>query len=72
MPSIDKLGDMTAELLDERQAEIDALLGIYTEQITKDYQACRLDKERLILLSHLSQEQSLEVLEAHLQLTRVM
>jgi hypothetical protein len=31
MPSIDKLGDMTAETLDERQAEIDALLGIYTE-----------------------------------------
>ncbi len=55
-----------------RQAEIDVLIGIYTEQITKDYQACRLDKERLILLSHLSQEQSLEVLEAHLQLTRVM
>jgi hypothetical protein len=72
MPSIDKLGDITAEMLDERQAEIDALLRIYTEQITKDYQACRLDKERLILLSHLSQEQSLEVLEAHLQLTRVM
>jgi hypothetical protein len=72
MPSIDKLGDMKAETLDGRQAEIDALLGIYTEQITKDYQACRLDKERLILLSHLSQQQSLEVLEAHLQLTRVM
>jgi hypothetical protein len=63
---------MTAETLDERQSEIDALIGIYTDQITKDYQACRLDKERLILLSHLSQEQSIEVLEAHLQLTRVM
>jgi hypothetical protein len=72
MPAIDKLENMTAETLDERQAEIDALLGIYTEQITKDYHACWLDKERLILLSHLSQEQSLEVLEAHLQLTRVM
>ena len=65
---------MTGETLDERQAEIDALLSIYTEQITKDYHACRLDKERLILLSHLSQQQSLEVLEAeaHLQLARVM
>jgi hypothetical protein len=72
LPSIDKLGDMTAETLDERQAEIDALIGICTDQITKDYQACRLDKERLILMSHLSQEQSIEVLEAHLQLTRVM
>ena len=72
MPSIDKLENMTAESLDERQAEIDALLGIYTEQITKDYHACRLDKERLILLSHLSQQQSLEVLEAYLQLTRVI
>jgi hypothetical protein len=72
MPSIDKLGDMTAEALNDREAEIDALLGIYTEQITKDYQACRLDKERLILLSHLSQQQSLEVLETHIQLTRVM
>jgi hypothetical protein len=72
IPSLDKLGDMTPENLDERQAEIDALIGTYTDQITKDYQACRLDKERLILLSHLSQEQSMEVLEAHLQLTRVM
>ncbi len=72
MPSIDKLENMTAESLDERQAEIDALLSICTEQITKDYHACRLDKERLILLSHQSQQQSLEVLEAHLQLARVM
>jgi hypothetical protein len=72
LPSIDKLGDMTTETQDERQTEIDALIGIYTDQITKDYQACRPDKERLILLSHLSQEQSVEVLEAHLQLTRVM
>jgi hypothetical protein len=45
---------MKAETLDERQAEIDALLHMYSEQISKDYQACRLDKERLILLSHLS------------------
>ncbi len=65
MPSIDKLENMTAESLDEHQAEIDALLGIYTEQITEDYHACRIDKERLILLSHLSQQQSLEVLEAY-------
>jgi hypothetical protein len=47
MPSIDKLENMTAESLDERQAEIDTLLSLYTEQITKDYHACRLDKERL-------------------------
>jgi hypothetical protein len=72
MPSIDKLGDMTAEQLDERQAEIDTLLGAYTEQISKDYQACRLDKERFILLSHLAQEQSIEILETHLHLTHVM
>ncbi len=43
MPSIDNLESMTAETLDEQQAEIDALLSIYTEQITKDYHACRLD-----------------------------
>ncbi len=48
------------------------LVYTYTEQITKDYQACRLDKERLILLSHFSQQQSLEVLKAHLRLTHVM
>jgi hypothetical protein len=72
MPSIDKLKNMTAESLDERQAEIDTLLSLYIEQITKDYHACRLDKERLILLSHLSQQQSFEVLEAHLSLARVM
>ena len=29
LPSIDKLGDMTAETLDERQAEIDTLIGMY-------------------------------------------
>ncbi len=40
MLSIDKLKNMTAESLDERQAEIDALLSLYTEQITKDYHAC--------------------------------
>ncbi len=72
MPSIDKLENMTAESLDERQAEIDSLLSLYTEQITKDYHACRFDKERLTLLSHLSQQQSLKVLETHLQLTRAM
>jgi hypothetical protein len=72
LPSIDRLGDMTAEQLDERQAEIDALISLYTDQISKDYQACRLDKERLILLSHLSQEQSIEVLEANLKLARDM
>ena len=72
LPSIDRLGDMTAEQLDERQSEIDALIGLYTDQISKDYQACRLDKERLILLSHLSQEQSIEVLEANLKLARDM
>ena len=72
LPSIDKVGDMTAEKLDERQAEIDTLIGMYTDQISKDYQACRLDKERLILLSHLSQEQSIEVLEANLKLARDM
>ena len=70
LPSIDRLGDMTAETLDERQTEIDALIGLYSDQITKDYQACRLDKERIILLSHLSQEQSMEVLEVHLHLAR--
>jgi hypothetical protein len=37
MPSINKLEGMAAETLDERQAEIDALLRIYSEQITKDY-----------------------------------
>ena len=49
-----------------------ALIGLYTDQITKDYQASRLDKERLILLSHLSQEQSKEVLETNLKVARIM
>ncbi len=74
MPSFDKLENMTAELLDERRLEINALLGMYNQQISKDYQACRLDKEKLILLSHLSlsQQQSIEILELNLQLARVM
>jgi hypothetical protein len=45
---------------------------MYNQQISKDYQACRLNKERLILLSHLSQQQSIEILELNLQLARVI
>ncbi len=76
LSSIDKLADITPESLDERQAEIDSLardiFRMTRSPKTKDYQACRLDKERLILFSNLSQQQSIEVLETHLHLTRVI
>jgi hypothetical protein len=42
LPSIDKLDDMTPELLDERQAEIDALLA---------WDILRADHQRLSSLS---------------------
>jgi hypothetical protein len=58
--------------LEVRQSEIDTLIKLYTEQITRDYNAFRLQKEQLVLLSHLSQQQSIEVLEVNLRLQQAL
>ena len=57
LPSYDKLVNGGQELLDKRQEEIDSLLKLYTDQATRDYHTSMLDKERLLLYAHLSQQQ---------------
>ncbi len=61
LPSHENLVDMGQEWLDERQAEVEALIRLFLEQVTNDFNAFRLEKEKLILLAHLSQQQSIEV-----------
>jgi hypothetical protein len=63
---------MDQEKLELRQSEIDTLIKLYTDQTTRDYNAFRLQKEQLVLLSHLSQQQSIEVLEVNLRLQQAL
>jgi hypothetical protein len=42
------------------------------DQATKDYHTSKLDKERLLLYAHLSQQQSIQVLELHGRLAESM
>jgi hypothetical protein len=72
LPSWDKLVDKGQEMLDKRQEEIDSLLKLYTDQATKDYHTSMLDKERLLLYAHLSQQQAIQVLELHGRLAESM
>ncbi len=74
MPDYDNLADMDQDKLEVRQSEIDTLIKLYTDQITRDYKinAFRLQKEQLFLLSHLSQQQSIEVLEVNLRLQQAL
>jgi hypothetical protein len=65
LPSWDKLMDGGQEMLDKRQEDIDSLLKLYMDQATKDYHTFKLDKERLLLYAHLSQQQAIQVLELH-------
>jgi hypothetical protein len=58
--------------LDERHAEINALLRLYMDQIAKDFNSFRLEREKIIPLAHLSQQQSIDVLELNMQLADVM
>jgi hypothetical protein len=72
-PSYDKLVDGGGqELLDKRQEEIDSLLKLYTDQATRDYHTSMLDKERLLLYAHLSQQHVIQVLELHGRLAESM
>jgi hypothetical protein len=72
LPDYGDLADMSSEKHEERQSEIDALTKLYTDQITRDYNAFRLQKEQLVLLSHLTQQQSIEVLEVNLRLQQAL
>ncbi len=59
-------------MLDKRQEEIDSLLKLYTDQATRDYHTSMLDKERLLLYAHLSQQQAIQSLELHGRLAESM
>ncbi len=58
LPNLYELSDMEQEEFDAKQAEIDACLKLYKDQTTLDYDAFKLQKERVIMLSHLAQRQS--------------
>jgi hypothetical protein len=72
LPSYDKLVDGEQEMLDKRQEEIDSLLKLYTEQVTWDYHTSCLDKERLLMYAHLSQQHAIQNLELHGRLAESM
>jgi hypothetical protein len=72
LPSHESLVDLGQEWLDERQAEAEALIRLFLEQVTNDFNAFRLEKEKLILLAHLSQQQSIEVLQLNMRLVDIM
>jgi hypothetical protein len=52
--------------------ESEALIRLFLEQVTNDFNAFRLEKEKLILLAHLSQQQSIEVLQLNMKLADIM
>jgi hypothetical protein len=62
---------MEQDAVDAKQAEIDASLKLYKDQITLDYDAFKLQKERVIVLSHLAQRQSTENLELNLRMAQI-
>jgi hypothetical protein len=72
LPSHETLVDLGQEWLDERQKETEALIRLFLEQVTNDFNAFRFDKEKLILLAHLSQQQAIEVLQLNMKLADVM
>jgi hypothetical protein len=45
LPNLYELADMEQEEIDATQAEIDACLKLYKDQITLDYDAFKLQKE---------------------------
>jgi hypothetical protein len=72
LPSHENLVDLGQEWLDGRQAETEALIRLFLEQVTNDFNAFRLEKEKLILLAHLSQQWSIEVLQLNMKLADIM
>jgi hypothetical protein len=72
LPDYDHISDMNQDQLDERQTGIDTLIKLYTDQVTRDYNMFRLQKEQLVLLSHLTQHQSIELLEVNHRLSQMI
>jgi hypothetical protein len=72
LPDYDHISDMNQHQLDERQVGIDAFIKLYTDQVTRDYNMFRLQKEQLVLLSNLTQRQSIELLEVNLKLSEMI
>jgi hypothetical protein len=72
LPSWNDLVDEGQEKLDKRQEDIDSLLKLHMDQATRDYHTFKLDKERLILYAHLSQQQAIQVLELNGKLAESM
>jgi hypothetical protein len=68
LPDYDHMCDMNQDQLDERQTNIDTLIKLYTDQVKRDYIMFRLQNEQLVLLSHLTQRQSIELLQVNLRL----
>jgi hypothetical protein len=72
LPSHETVVDRGQEWLDERQKETETLIRLFLEQVTNDFNTFRFDKEKLILLAHLSQQQSIEVLQLNMKLADMM
>ncbi len=72
LPSHETLVDRGQEWLNERQKQTEALIRLFLEQVTNDFNAFRFDKEKLILLAHLSQQQAIEVLQLNMKLADMM
>ncbi len=62
---------MEQEEIDAKQAEIGTCLKLYKDQITLDYDAFKLQKERVIMLSHLAQRQSADNLDLNLRMVQI-
>jgi hypothetical protein len=72
LPNLYELADMEQDEIDSKQAEIDACLKLYKDQITLDYDAFKLQKERVIMLSHLAQRQSADNLDLSLRMAQII
>ena len=71
LPNTFELAEMSQDELDAKQAEIDTCLQLYKDQITIDYDAFKLQKERVIMLSHLAQRQSADNLDLNLRMIQI-
>ena len=71
LPDTFELAEMSQDELDTKQAEIDTCLQLYKDQITIDYDAFKLQKERVIMLSHLAQRQSADNLDLNLRMIQI-
>ena len=72
LPNLYELADMEQDQIDAKQAEIDTYLQLYKNQITIDYDAFKLQKERVIMLSHLAQRQSADNLDLNLRMIQIV